>query len=259
MNAEKRKAKIRKLLKKDKLISIKELQARIGTSAATIRRDLTNLEKDGLIRRVHGGAMLRKRSLFEATYQERERKLTREKQIIAKKAIEFIKDGDRIFINDGTTSNKIAKLMAQKDFPCRLTVMTNSLRAADILLSNKRIDVLFIGGMISESSYASSGPLAELVLENLKADKAIVGADGFDPKSGFSIELMPEASVTRRMIALADQTIVIGDSSKMNSRAFMRVSNWNDVDIFITDSIMPADRKTIEGFNVLIPDLSDRS
>ncbi len=130
--------------------------------------------------------------------------------------------------------------------------MTNSIRAADILLSNPRLDVLFIGGLIDEFSYACSGPLSELLLEHLKADKAIVGADGFDPRDGISIERLPEASVTRKMIAQADRTIVVGDSSKMNTRAFMRVSTWNEVDVFITDHIEQEERDLIEKFHVEI-------
>ncbi|MBU2646603.1 DeoR/GlpR family DNA-binding transcription regulator [bacterium] len=252
MNAEKRHNAIQQLLKKHISLSVPDLQAHLGVSIATIRRDLIALEKADIIRRTHGGAVIRKRRLLEETYRERETKLVREKQLIAEKAVEFIREGDRIFLNDGTTNNRIAALLARKDFPHRLIIMTNSIRAADILLSNRRLEVLFIGGLINEFSYACAGPITELVLDHLKADKAIVGADGFDPRDGISIERMPEASVTRKMISLADQTIVVGDSSKMNSRAFMRVSTWRDVDVFITDHIDPEDRKIIEGFNVHI-------
>ena len=255
MNAEKRHNAIQRLLKQHTSLSVPDLQKQLGVSVATIRRDLIAMEKGGSIRRTHGGAVMPKRGVREATYRERENKLIKEKQLIAEKALEFIKEGDRIFLNDGTTNNQIAKLLARKEFPQRLIIMTNSLRAADILLSNRRLEVLFIGGLIDELSYACAGPLTELVLEHLKADKAIVGADGFDPKDGISIERMPEASVTRKMIALADQTIVVGDSSKMNTRGFMRVCTWNKVDVFITDHIDPKDKESIERFHVHIPDL----
>ena len=254
MNATKRHHTIQRLLKTHGSLSVQDLQKELGSSVATIRRDLIALEKSGIIRRTHGGAILRRRGLLEATYRERESKLIKEKQLIAEKAVEFIRDGDRIFLNDGTTNNRIATQLAGKDFPHHLIVMTNSLRAADILLSNRRLEVLFVGGMIHEFSYACAGPLTELMLEHLKADKALVAADGFDPKDGISIERLPEASVTRKMVALADQTIVVGDSSKMNTRAFMRVCTWNQVDVFITDRIDPEDRKSIERFHVHIPD-----
>lgn len=257
MNAERRHNTIQQLLKTHTSLSVPDLQNQLGVSIATIRRDLIALEKGGIIRRTHGGAVMRKRGLLEATYREREDKLIKEKQLIAEKAVEFLKEGDRIFLNDGTTNNRIATLLARKDFHQRLVIMTNSLRAADILLSNRRLEVLFIGGLIDEVSYACAGPLTELVLEHLKADKAIVGADGFDSQDGISIERMREASVTRKMIALADQTIVVGDSSKMNTRAFMRVCSWNDVDVFITDHIELEDRKLIERFNVNIPNLEN--
>ena len=112
---------------------------------------------------------MRKRGHLEVTYRERENKLIKEKQLIAEKTIEYIKDRDRIFLNDRTTNNQIATLLARKDFSHRLILMTNSIRAADILLSSRRLEVLFIGGLINQFSYACTGPLTELVLENLKA------------------------------------------------------------------------------------------
>lgn len=252
MNAEKRHNTIQNLLKKHTSLSVPDLQQALGVSIATIRRDLIALEKRGIVRRTHGGAALRKRGFLEASYSEREKTLIAEKKRIAEKTVEYLRQGDRVFLNDGTTNNRIAALLARTDFPHRLTVMTNSIRAADILLSNRRLEVLFIGGLIDEVSYACSGPLSELLLEHLKADKAIVGADGFDPRGGISIERIPEASVTRKMIAQTDCTIVVGDSSKMNRRAFMRVCNWSEVDILITDRIESEDRALIERHHVEI-------
>lgn len=255
MYPEERKSKILDLMKKKGRVSVLELPEQLKVSIATVRRDLSSLQRDGFIRRRHGEAVLKKRTLLDTSYQERETKFIREKQIIAKKTIEFIEEGDHLFFNDGTTINQIAKIMAQDDFRLSVTVMTNSIRAADILLSNPRIEVLFIGGSIMKFSYACSGPLAELVLDHLKADKAIIGADAFDPRRGVSIELLPEAGITRKMIALAEKTIVVGDSSKINTRALMRVCNWNEVDVFITDSIRPQDQSLIEQYHVLIPEV----
>ena len=138
MNIEKRKAIIQQLLKKDELVSVIDLLKHLDASVATIRKDLTSLEKDELIMRTHGGARLRKRSLFEATYQERERKLIREKQMVAKKAIQYIKEGDHIFINDGTTIKKIAKLMAQKEFPYKITEDKRCLRTRSVSMCAHR-------------------------------------------------------------------------------------------------------------------------
>lgn len=246
MNAEKRHHTIQKLLKKHISLSVADLQEKLSVSIATIRRDLITLEQRGVLRRNHGGATIRKRGFLEATYSEREKKLVREKQLIAEQAVRFLNAGDRVFLNDGTTNNRIAMLLAGQDFPHQLIIMTNSIRAADILLSNRRLEVIFIGGLIDEFSFACAGPLSELILEHLKADKAIVSADGFDPRDGFSIERLPEASVTRRMIAKADRTLVVGDSSKMNTRAFMRVATWNEVDVFVTDHIEAEERQLIE-------------
>lgn len=247
----KRKAQILELIGKRKEISVGELLDRFDVSVATIRRDLSNLEREGLIRRIRGGAVLEKRSLVDLSYQERERKFIQSKVRIAEKAVKFIESGDRIFFNDGTTIMQIAKQLARKDL--RVQVMTNSIKVADILLFNGNIKVILIGGDIQEFSYASSGPLAELMIDSLNANKAIIGADAFHPEKGVSIQRMGEASLTRKMIANSDRVIVVGDRNKMGSTAAMTVCQWRDVDIFITDFIRGSARRRIEGNSVTIP------
>lgn len=256
MLAEGRRSKILELMKETGQIHVKDLVDQLGVSIATVRRDLSLLKTGGLIKRSHGGAVLRERVLFEFSYQERENKFVQEKRAIAEKALEFIEDGDRIFFNDGTTVMQIARLMASGRFPGKITVMTNSLRAADILLANSRIEVLFVGGTINEFSYASSGPLAELVIDHLRADKTIIGVDAVSPDWGIGIQLIPEASITRKMIDLSDQVIIVADSSKMNTKSAMKVCYWDKINLFIIDSLSIEDRRAIEQHGVVIPKLS---
>lgn len=256
MSAEGRSDKLLELMKKTGQVSVHELVDQMGVSIATIRRDLAFLEREGLIKRSHGGAILKERTLFEFSFQARENKFVQEKRAIAEKALEWIEDGDRIFFNDGTTIMQIARLMVSDRFPGKVTVMTNSFRAADILLANSRIEVQFIGGTINEFSYASSGPLAELVIAHLMADKAIIGVDALSPNWGVGIQLMPEASITRKMIDLSDRVIVVADSSKMNTKSAMKVCNWDKVDSLVIDSLSLADRRSIEKHGVAIAEVS---
>ena len=251
MFSAKRKAEILELICDHKQLSVAELLDRFDVSIATIRRDLSGLQKEGLIKRTRGGAILEKRSLVDLSYQERERKFIQSKIRIAEKAVEYIEAGDRIFFNDGTTIMQIAKQLAKKDIS--ISVMTNSIKVADILLFNKNIDVILIGGDIREFSYASSGPLAELMIDSLNANKAIIGADAFHPERGVSIHPIAEASLSRKMISNSDKVIVVGDSSKMGSIASVTVCKWEQVDVFITDSINSDARRKIEGYHVVIP------
>lgn len=251
MFSAKRKAEILELICDHKQIGVAELLDRFDVSIATIRRDLSSLQKEGLIKRTRGGAVLEKRSLVDLSYQERERKFIQSKIRIAEKALEYIETGDRVFFNDGTTIMQIAKQLARKD--TSISVMTNSIKVADILLFNKNIDVILIGGDIREFSYASSGPLAELMLDSLNANKAIIGADAFHPERGVSIHPIAEASLSRKMISNSDKVIVVGDSSKMGSIASVTVCKWEEVDVFITDSINSEARRKIEGYHVVIP------
>ena len=251
MFSEKRKARILELIRKHNQISVTDLYDRCDVSIATIRRDLASLQKEVLIKRTRGGAILEKRSLIDFSYLEREQKYTREKILIAEKALELIESGDRIFFNDGSTIMQIARQLVQKKMP--ITIMTNSIKVADILIFNSKVDVMLIGGDIKEFSYASSGPFAELMIDSLNADKTIIGADAFHPERGVSIQPVAEASLTRKMIANSDKVIVVGDSSKMGSIASVTVCKWKEVDFFITDSIDPDARRLIEKNNVESP------
>lgn len=237
MLSERRKAQILEFLKQHQQSSVTDLSKRFGVSIPTIRRDLTSLQKQGYVRRIHGGAVLEKRSLVDLSYLERERKFIQQKRYIAEKAIELIQAGDRIFFNDGTTIMQIAKLLVKKNVP--LEVMTNSIKVADILIFNNKIDLILIGGSIREHSYACSGPFAELVIASLNADKAIISADAFHPERGISIHSIDMGFLTRKMIAKSDRVIAVGDSSKIRTSAAMTVCTWKEVDTFISNSISP--------------------
>jgi DeoR/GlpR family transcriptional regulator of sugar metabolism len=224
--------------------SVTELVEKFDVSIATIRRDLDKLENEGFIKRTHGGAVLETRSLVDFSYIEREKKFTQSKILIANEVVNFIEAGDRIFLNDGTTIIQVAKQIVKKDIP--ITVMTNSIKVADILLNNSKIEVIIIGGHIRDFSFASSGPFAEIMIESLQATKAIIGADAFHPVKGVSIQPIGEATLTKKMISNSQKVIVVGDSSKIGTIAAVIVCKWKDVDIFITDSIDAISRKAIE-------------
>lgn len=254
MLSDQRRENILAYISQKKETSVMELLEHFNVSIATIRRDLSRLGKQGRIRRTHGGAVLETRSLLDFSYLEREKRFIQSKVLIAKKAMEFIETGDRIFFNDGTTIMQIAKRIVERDL--HLTFMTNSIKVADILLNNPKIEVIIIGGNIREFSFASSGPLAEQMIESLHATKAIVGADAFHPEKGLSIQPLGEASLTMKMIANAEKVIAVGDGNKMGTIAAVSVCKWKDVDVFITDSIDANSRKTIEAESVYIPMIS---
>ncbi len=235
MHYAERREQIVEFIKKNGRAKAVDLAERFGVSIATARRDLSLLEKDGRIQRSSSGAILEKRSLLELSYGQRESRHILKKQKIAEKALAFIKPDDRIFFNDGTTVVQLAKKISQKDIP--LVVMTNSLKIADTLVYNRQIRVIFIGGDIKEFSYASSGPLAELMVDHLNADKAIIGADAFHPVKGGCIQPIAEAMLTMKMISNAAEVIAIGDSSKIGSVATVNACPWKNVDIFITDDL----------------------
>ncbi|MEN8246687.1 MAG: DeoR/GlpR family DNA-binding transcription regulator [Thermodesulfobacteriota bacterium] len=233
MHYTERREQLLEFIRKSGYIRAVDLPERFGVSLATVRRDLAILEKSGHLQRTSGGAVLEKRSLLELSSRQRESHHIHKKQKIAEKALSYIEPNNRIFFNDGTTVMQLAKMLSQKDMP--LVVMTNSLKIADTLVYNKHINVILIGGDIKEFSYASSGPLAELMVSHLNADKAVIGADAFHPVKGICIQPIGEAILTMKMISNAEKVIALGDSSKIGSVATVNVCPWKNVDVFITD------------------------
>jgi DeoR/GlpR family transcriptional regulator of sugar metabolism len=253
MLSDTRRATILSLLNRKREISVMELHDKLNISIATVRRDLSKLEKEGLIKRTHGGAVLETRSLLDFSYLEREKKFTEKKRLIASKAAELIESGDRIFLNDGSTMIQIAKKLVQRALP--IAAMTNSIKVAEILLNNPNIEVIVLGGNIREFSFASSGPLAEMMVESLFATKAIISADAFHPIKGISIQPLGEAILTKKMVANSENVIAVGDSSKINTIAAVSVCKWKAVDTFVTDSRDTDFLDAIKRESVVVPRL----
>jgi len=235
MHYAERREQIVEFIKKNGRIKAVDLSERFGVSIATARRDLTLLEKDGRIQRTSKGIILEKRSLLELSYGQRESRHILKKQKIAEKALAFIKPDDRLFFNDGTTVMQLARILVKKDMP--LVVMTNGLKIADALVYNRQIHVILIGGDLKEFSYASSGPLAELMVSHLNADKAIISADALHPVKGICIHPIAEAMLTMKMISNAGKVLVLGDSSKLGAVATVNTCPWKNVDVLVTDDI----------------------
>jgi len=245
-----RRTKILEFIKQEKHVGVTQLLQRFDVSAATIRRDLSYLQTQGTVRRARGGAVLEQRSFLDLSYQARENQFIQTKIRIARDALQFIDPGDAVFLNDGTTIMHLAREIAQRDIP--ITAITNSIKVAEILLLQDNVELILIGGNLKEFSYACSGPFAELTVDSLNANKAIISPDAIHPRRAASIQHLGEASITRKMISKSDKCIVVGDSSKMNRVATVTICQWEDIDIFITDFIEPAACAEIQRHDVLI-------
>lgn len=233
---EERRAEIVRIINKSRVAKNQDLMDTFNSSIETIRRDLKYLEKSGLITRVYGGAMALNMYGEEPKYELRETKNLSEKKTIAKYAIDYIKDGDTLLIEVGTTTLEFSKLLGDKK---DLTIITNSMPIAMNLIENPTFKVIFLGGNLRIGEYATSGSIAENTLDMFNVEKLIMGVGGID-KSGYITDYNIEESMLRRkMIKVSKSIIALADYSKFNVTALNRICEASQVTTLITDDKVP--------------------
>ncbi len=223
-------------LQKKSRASVPELGEYLNVSESTIRRDLKELEEEKLLKRTHGGAIPIEGVNFEPTFSEKEDQYFAEKEAIAKKAIEFIEEGDTILLDSGTTIYHLAKKL--KRFH-KLTIVTNSLIFAQELQDQPGIEVIIIGGSLRKETLALVGPFAEEALSKIKVDKAFIATNGLDMEEGLTTPNLLEASTKRKMIEASKQVFLLADHSKCGKIAFAKVADIQKVDKLIVDDAVP--------------------
>lgn len=231
MNHERRSLIINKI-KQERMVKVSELIAEFKVSIETIRRDLEYLEKQGILKRVYGGAVIAGMYGEEPTYSHREVKNFIEKKAIGVKAAQLIDDGDTIFIDVGTTTREVAaNLLGKKN----LTVITNATLVAHELIKNESCRVLLLGGEIRKGELSVSGFLTDKNMEYFNANKLIIGVGGLTLSNGITDYNIEEANTRRLMIKHADTVIAVADYSKFGVTAMNNVCSIKDIDILVTD------------------------
>ncbi len=245
---------ILKYLNNHKFASVQELSELTKVSLVTIRKDLTFLEQGGYLYRTHGGASKKSRYAFEENVAKKESINTYEKKAIAKKASEYINDGDFIILGSGTTIHYLARIIEDNK---NLTILTSSLRVAVELSKHDHINVIQLGGKVRKSSLSIIGATTENMLRNFSCTKLFLGIDGIDVDFGISTSNAGEAHLNKVMIEQAETIYVLADSSKVGKRGFGRISGLEDVNAFITDNnIEQDDLESLEkaGVDVILAD-----
>lgn len=220
--------------------SVQELSELFHVSESTVRRDLKELEKRALLKRTHGGAVSLQNVGFEPTYSEKEDKYRDEKQRIAQKSLELIKDGDSIVIDSGTTTLLMAAGFSRFH---NLTVVTNSINLIQKMSNMDGINVISTGGMLRKNTMALVGPTAEESLDKIHVDKAFIATNGLDLKYGLSTPSLTEASIKEKMMAIADQVFILADHSKIGMVSFAHFGNLPDVDAVVTGNTLTEAQK----------------
>jgi DeoR family transcriptional regulator, fructose operon transcriptional repressor len=242
-----RQRKIVDLVNERLSIRVSELSKIFKVTEETIRRDLEKLEKENQLMRSHGGAVSIEKYEHEPSYTEREITNVPEKKAIATKALELIEQGDQIILDASSTAWYVAKELP--DIP--LTVVTNSIKVAIELSKKDHVKVISTGGQLLSSSLSYVGPLAERSLGLYHVNKAFISCKGVHLENGISDSNELQALLKGKMMQIADETVLMVDSSKFGTRAFSQISILTDVDIIITDSkIDQFSRRKLEENNI---------
>jgi len=240
--SEERKQKILDDLNRRGKVKVVDLAEYFQVSSETIRRDLDVLESCGLLKRVYGGAVKRVfASAAEPSFQQRTNVRLREKRAIAAKAAEFVQDGEAIAIDVGTTMLELAlQLKGKKD----LTIVTNAVPVAtaltELLCSGELTGRVFLlGGNLNPRQQSMSGRFTESMLCQFHISKAFISAGGISLDFGVSDYDPDESFISRAMIDVADEVIVLADHSKIGVRALCKICDLESADIMVCDRELP--------------------
>ena len=234
MFALERQKKILEILEREGSVSVNKLSATFDVTEETVRRDLEKLEKQECLKRTHGGAVsVTDSSTHEASLEKRKLINVEAKQNIAKLAVNFVSEGDTIFLDASTTTFFMAKELKQLK---NITVITNSLRVVNELCGTEGIKVITVGGVVSHNQ-SFVGSLAERSIEeNFFVSKMFFSSKGITADGGVLESNEGECGIKKKMMKNAKLKFYLCDRSKMGSIGFVKLASFEDIDYFITDT-----------------------
>jgi DeoR family fructose operon transcriptional repressor len=219
-------------------LDVTEVSDELGLARETIRRDLTSLERQGLLRRVYGGAVPVERLTFESNLSMRAQRRQEEKHRIAIAAANLVRSAESIYIDEGY----LPQLVAEQLRPARpVTVVTSSLATATALVNRENIEVLCVGGRVRAQTLGVVDHWAVTMLESMVLDLAFMGANGVSLEHGMTVPDSSIAAVKIAAIRTSRRRIFIGDSSKFGSDSFAKFADLTDFERIVTDNSLPVD------------------
>lgn len=216
---------------------VNDLAQAIGASPSTVRRDLREMDEQGLLVRVHGGASLVD-SPPEGAHVTRQHEHAAEKRRIGATAAAMVADHSTILITGGTTTEAMLGFLTGRK---GLTVVTNALNVAMQLSQTPDITVVVLGGVLRAGELSLLGPRTEHALEEFRISTAFAGVYGIDYKVGLTGAFVQEASTDRRLLEGVDSLIVLADSSKFMQHGPVRMAKVSQISTLITDTGAPVD------------------
>ena len=231
MLAVERQHRILDMLLKARAVTTARAAKALAVSEETVRRDFEKLEADGRLSREHGGAVRVNDSRSDLPLDSREMANVAEKAAIAAVALAQIQAGDTVFFDASSTVFHLAGRLANLE----VTVLTNALKVAVELARQPAVQVILVGGEVHHGSLSCQGTLADQMLEVYHLQKAFMSCRGLDADRGLSEANAGQAGLKRKIIKLADRTIVLADHTKMGLQSSYFFARLQDVDLLITD------------------------
>jgi DeoR family transcriptional regulator, fructose operon transcriptional repressor len=247
MYAVERRQEIATLIEERGRGDVTELAGRFDVTPETIRRDLTELERHRLLRRVHGGAISIHRFRSEPAIADKAAVMAAEKAAIAAAAVSFVPEHGSVLIDAGTSTLALAQIFPDRE----LTVFTHSVAIALELSARSALQLYVIGGRMRTRTLANVDDWALRQLALLRVDVAFVGTNGFSVERGLSTPDPAEAAVKHAICLAAAQTIVLADHSKLDQESAVRFAAIDEFDVLISDGgLAEADRRVLEEADV---------
>jgi DeoR family fructose operon transcriptional repressor len=213
-------------------VEVNSLAEALDVTPETVRRDLTILERHGVLRRVHGGAIPVERLGFEPGVEARAERYVPEKERIAKAALPHLPDEGTILLDAGTTTLRLAELLPRNH---ELTIVTNSLGIATIVAQRPNLSLYLLGGRVRGRTLAAVGSWVIDALKDIFVDVAFIGTNGLSVERGLTTPDQSEASAKHAMITAARRSVVLTDHSKIGVDHFARFAELGDIAAVITD------------------------
>ncbi len=249
--ATKRIDKLLNIVNKRQKIAVNDLSRLLDVSKVTVRKDLSELESKGLLVRKHGYAIINNPSNLNYRLAQN----YGIKQKIAAKAADLISDQETIMVESGSTCALMVQELGKQEK--HVTVITNSYFIADFVSAYANISVFILGGKYQAESEVVVGPIAKDVLKNFRVDKLFIGMDGFDKDQGFFGRDIMRADIVQAMEQNAKKIIILSDSTKFNKISLIKLADFKETNMIITDSNIPVSaRKIIENNHIKLQEVS---
>ena len=246
MYAEERQQAMAQLVAERGRLSVNVLAEQYDVTTETVRRDLSALERMGLVRRVHGGAVPADTlAVIESGLGERDQANTAQKDRIARAAVEHLLPpaGSTVLLDAGSTTSRFASLLPRDH---RLIVVTHAVPVAARLAGNPHIELHLLPGRVRTTTQAAVGVDTVAALQQLRADVVFLGTNALTVQHGLSTPDRDEAATKRALVASSRRVVVLADASKIGVESSLRFARIDEVDVLVTDDgVADADRRTL--------------